>query len=140
MDFGDFFSGGVGRGLLGAGLGSLLASRFTPKAPAYTPVSQAQLDAATIPYMQQQANMQLANIKGSQGAKGGLSSADMFKQAAIGQQLAQGIGMQQAMNATQATNSANQIAQMQNAAARQRFLDILSGGTTGYNFLNPIEK
>jgi hypothetical protein len=136
----DFGQGGIGRSLLGAGVGAGLGALLAPKAPSYTPVSAGQLDAATMPYMQRNADQQMQQLLGRQGAKGGMSSADMYKQAQLGNELAMGLGVQKAQNLTQAQQSANQLAQAQYNAQRQRVQDIMSGGAFGYNVFNPVAQ
>ena len=134
----DFGQGGVGRSLLGAGVGAGLGALLAPKPPSYTPISSGQLDAATMPYMERNADQQMQQLLGRQGAEGGMSSADMYKQVALGNELAMGLGVQKAQNLTQAQQSANQLAQAQYNAQRQRVQDIMSGGAFGYNVFNPV--
>lgn len=140
LDLGNFGAGGLGRSLLGAGLGAGLGALFAPKAPTFTAPTAAQLDAAVIPEMERQAQLRTARLLGAQGAKGGASSADVLERTMLGQELARGIGMQQASNLAQAQAAANQVAQAQAAARRQRLQDIMSGGAFGYNIFNPIDQ
>ena len=117
-------------GLAGAGLGYALA----PKAPTYQAPTAAQLDAAIIPEMQNAANLRQAHLLGAQGAKGGRSSSDTLESAQLNQELARGIGSQQALNQIQAANYANYAAGLQNQATQQRYRDIIGAGITGAGF------
>jgi len=112
---------GVGSQLLRAGLGAGAAAMFAPRMAKVPVVTKSQLDATTLPAMRRSANRRLALLQGSQGAKGGLSSAEAF-------------------NTVTANQMAIDGAQRNYGADLSRFQNIFSGGLAGANMFDPTKK
>jgi len=113
-------------GLAGAALGYFMQPKQN-----YHTTSKAQLDAATLPAMQQAAQQRQAQLNSVQSAQGGLGSAAAYENVALRTQNAQNIAQQGALNQVAATNSQNAAAQMayQNKMHRiQAALSMMKGG------------
>ena len=148
MDLGSLFNGGLSflqgqgtfnnlaRGAIGAGL----AHYFAPKMQTVAPVSRAQLDAATLPAMRRSANRRMAYLQGAQGAKGGMSSSDLFERNNLRTQLGQKEAQQMAFNDISAQRQQVEAAQRDYAARMGRFNNLLAGGIAGYNLLDGNKK
>jgi len=130
----QLFNSNLARQAVGGAIGAGLAKQFAPKAPQYQAPTAQQLNAAVIPQMKNAAALRQAHLLGAQGAKGGRSSSDTLESAQLNQELARGIGSQQALNQIQAANYHNNVANLQQQAARQRYQDIIGGGIAGAGF------
>jgi len=150
MTLGDILSGGLNiiggdnalgqmaRGLIGAGIGS----HFTPRLNIPAPIPVATLDASTIPLMQRESNIRMANLQGYQGAKGGLSSSDLYERNNLRTQLSQRIAQQHAFNQISNRQQAYNNAIAQNAHANQRLNNMLSAGAglASFGHQTPVEN
>jgi len=130
----DYLGGnGFGNTLARAGLGAGIGAAFSPKMQKVAPVSAAQLNAATVPQMQNMANRRLAYLQGAQGGKGGISSSDLFERSDLRTQLGQKIGQQKAINSISAQQQMVDAANRNFSADSNRFSNILAGGLIGAN-------
>lgn len=135
---GDLFSSSlfknIGAPLIGAGA----AAKFAPKPPSYTPVTTAQLDAATLPQMRHDIQQRIAELNSRISAQGGLSSADTMELAQLRAELARQLSQQHAANAISANQSVNNAKGQNYQGKRNRFQDILTGGMIGFDWTHPM--
>jgi len=119
----------------GMALGFLLPKPKRPKVP-----TAAQLDAATLPAMREMAKRRLAYLTGAQGAKGGISSADLWERNNLNLMLSQRIAQQMAANRIQAAQAYNDAIQADWRARLAPWINPILGFMGGYNFWNMTHR
>jgi len=117
--------------LLGGGLGYAIHPQR-----AYQPLNVATLNAATLPQMQEDANMRIAQINSQQSAQGGMNSMDAYRVASTRAKMSQQIGQQRALNQAQAIASQNQASQVRQENQMGRIGSALAIGGALKNMFN----